>query len=358
LAETTVQAALRLATGGTAAAALISAPALDLTKGVLSAMFMTKLKTIAVVLSVAGVIATGGVGLAQANRGGRDVEEKSQEIGRAERPPSQAGAGVQGQADAAPKSERSDETNAAQAKAQTERVVSRVNSATIIIFLKPNGSRVKKGDLIAELDSSALADKLKNQKIATLGAEAAFQNAKLAREIAEIAVTEYVEGTFKREWETVLGEIAIAEKKRELAEAQLAVLERKSKQDKGEGMRLELMAARIALQEKVFGYEQALTKKTVLERYTKDKMVRKLQSEVEKARSNELAKQATWELEKDKEAALVQQIKNCKLIAPIDGQIRYRSAISEGDRVGPGQILCDVGARQLEISPDDKHLRP
>ena len=47
---------------------------------------------------------------------------------------------------------------------------------------------MKKGDLVCELDSASLRDQLTNQKIATQGAEATYQNAKLTRETAEIAV--------------------------------------------------------------------------------------------------------------------------------------------------------------------------
>ena len=61
----------------------------------------------------------------------------------------------------------------------------------------------------------------------------------------------------------------------------------------------------------------------MLEKYTKDKTIKELKSEVEKAQSDELAKQPTWELEKAKEAKLEQQIENCKLLAPGDGLVVY-----------------------------------
>ena len=56
------------------------------------------------------------------------------------------------------------------------------------------------------------------------------------------------------------------------------------------------------MQKAKFALEQAQTKKDVLEKYTKEKTIKELQAEVEKAKSDELAKKATYELEKSKEA--------------------------------------------------------
>ena len=75
----------------------------------------------------------------------------------------------------------------------------------------PEGGAVKKGDLLCELDSGLLHDLLGNQLIAEQRANAAYQNAKLSREVAEIAVTEYVEGIFKQDLYTLKSEIAGAE---------------------------------------------------------------------------------------------------------------------------------------------------
>src|SRR5205823_3149781 len=89
---------------------------------------------------------------------------------------------------------------------------------TTIIMILPEGTRVTQGQLVCELDSSALQDNLKNQRIASLGAAAAYENAKLTREVAEIGVIEYVEGIYKQELETVKGEIALADSERKRAE--------------------------------------------------------------------------------------------------------------------------------------------
>jgi HlyD family secretion protein len=47
--------------------------------------------------------------------------------------------------------------------------------------------------------------------IALQSAAADYENAKLTREVAEIAVVEYTEGIFKQDLDTVKGELALAE---------------------------------------------------------------------------------------------------------------------------------------------------
>ena len=62
-------------------------------------------------------------------------------------------------------------------------------------MIKPEGTPVKKGELVCQLDSASLRDQLINQKITTRSAEANHENAKLSREVAEFAVVEYSDGT-------------------------------------------------------------------------------------------------------------------------------------------------------------------
>jgi HlyD family secretion protein len=101
----------------------------------------------------------------------------------------------------------------------------------------------------------------------------------------------------------------------------------------------ELNAQELALQKAKFTQEQAQTKKTVLEQYTKDKTIKELKSEVEKARADELAKEATWKLERAKEEKLRQQVKDLRVVAPADGHVRYRHAIRAGRVFRQGDVL-------------------
>jgi len=200
-------------------------------------------------------------------------------------------------------------------------VACEVEGQTTIITILPEGSNVTKGQLVCELDSSTLSDNLTNQRITTQGAESSFLNARLTREVADIAVNEYKEGIYRQEMETAKGEIALAQSDLKRAEDRL---------DWSKKMLLKKyiseaanLADKLSLQKSSFSLEQAKTKLNVLNKFTYSKTIKELESEVKKTRSDELAKQATWELEKAKEAKLEKQIKNCKLYAPNDGLVVY-----------------------------------
>ncbi|MHB1561875.1 MAG: efflux RND transporter periplasmic adaptor subunit, partial [Isosphaeraceae bacterium] len=90
-------------------------------------------------------------------------------------------------------------------------VYNQVEGSTTIIRIIPEGTRVKKGQIICELDSASLRDQLVNQKITTKSTEANFLNAKLTREVAEIAVKEYVEGVYVQELNSIESDIKLAE---------------------------------------------------------------------------------------------------------------------------------------------------
>ncbi len=200
-------------------------------------------------------------------------------------------------------------------------VMSQVEGSTTIITILAEGTKVKKGDMVCELDSASLRDSLTNQKIATQGAEASFQNAKLTREVAEIAVKEYEEGIFLQDKATCEGEIKLAQS--DLARSADRVDWANRMYEKGYVSKAQKISEELNFQKAKFALEQAESKLHVLLDYTKGKTIKELRSEVEKARSDELAKEQTYSLEKTKEAKLVKQIENCKLFAPGDGIVVY-----------------------------------
>jgi HlyD family secretion protein len=196
-----------------------------------------------------------------------------------------------------------------------------VEGQTTIIFILPEGQRVKKGELVCELDSASLRDQLVNQQITTKSSAAAYENAKLTREVAEIAVKEYVEGIYVQDMQTVEGEIKLAESDLSRSEDRLDWARRMF--DKGYVSLATKNSEELTLKKARFALEQAQSKKKVLTEYTKPKTIKELQSEVEKTRSDELAKKATMELENTKEKKLEKQIAACKITAPSEGLVVY-----------------------------------
>jgi hypothetical protein len=82
--------------------------------------------------------------------------------------------------------------------------------------------------------------------------------------------------------------------------------------EKGDVSKAQNVADKVALRQNQFRYEQALTKKKVLDQYTKDKTIRELQSEVSKARAKELARKTAYERLKVTGGGLLRRITNRK----------------------------------------------
>jgi multidrug resistance efflux pump len=223
-----------------------------------------------------------------------------------------------------------------------EQMYSNIEGQTTIISLKPDGSTVKRGEVVCELDSASLRDQLVNQRITTKSAEANFQNAKLERENAEFSLQAYVDDLFPRERREAEGDVKIAQGELALAEAQ-----RDAKKVGGGDNQFEVKLAELAIARAKLALEKASNRLHVLAHYTKGKQTRELATQLESSRSTELVKMATWELEKSKEEKLERQIAACKIIAPIDGTLVYYAnspgrTIEEGATVRERQLLFQV----------------
>ena len=232
-----------------------------------------------------------------------------------------------------------------------------VEGQTTIISIKPEGSQVKKGDLVAELDSATLRDNLINQEITTKRAQADLDNAIKTRTVAEISVNEYLEGTYPQEQQTIKGEIKLAES--ELARATDRLDWSQSMLKNQYVSASQVLADSMSKSKSEISLANANKKWYVLENFTKQKQITELRANVNKAESDELAKKSTFELEKSKEEKLRRQIDKCKLYAPGDGLIVYANDNSKFGNNGP-QIEegATVRERQTIFSlPDITNMR-
>ncbi len=228
--------------------------------------------------------------------------------------------------------------------ANNKDVVNEVEGMTTIIFILPEGTRVKEGQKVCELDSAVLRDNLLNQEIATKRAKADLDQAQKTLEVAEISVQEYLEGTYPQEIQTAEGQIKLAES--DLVRAKDKLEWSNKMFDIGYVTGPQNYADKLAKQKSEFSLQEAEKKLEVIQKYTKEKQVKELQAAVEKARSDMLAKQNTYDLEKAKEDKLRKQIDNCVLFAPNDGLIVYAN---EQNRFGSNnQAMIEEGAQVRE----------
>ena len=151
--------------------------------------------------------------------------------------------------------------------------------------------------MLAEVERH-LADVTHAPEIEAKNAEAVYENAKLDREIAEIAKTEYEEGIYVQDHQTILGEIALAKADLQRAKERLDWAE--TMKQRGRITESELISERLSHEKAMFTKEQAETKLEVLEKYTRPTEIRKLTTEVAKLKAEEEFAQAKWGLAKMK----------------------------------------------------------
>ena len=200
-------------------------------------------------------------------------------------------------------------------------VLCQVEGSTTIISIMAEGTRVKKGDLVCELDSASLRDQLTNQKIATQGAEAVVPE----RQADPGGRRDRGQGVRRGHLPAGQGHDPGRDQAGGVRPRPGRRPRRLGLADVREGYvsKAQKVSEELNFQKAKFTLEQSQSKLNVLENYTKAKTIKELKSEVEKALSDELAKKQTYQLERDKEAKLEKQIVNCKLFAPGDGIVVY-----------------------------------
>jgi HlyD family secretion protein len=231
-----------------------------------------------------------------------------------------------------------------------------VEGVATIVRVLPRGTHVKKGDVICELHSAPLFDQLVDQRIAGQTAEAAYLNAKLTREVAEIAVMEYRQGQYVDQLQDVEGRIKIAEAELTLAQDDL----NSWKTTTGPVNPGAIKRAELAVLRATFALEQAQSKKKLLRQYTYEKTVKELESAVKKANADELAKQTIWSLMKQKERDLERRVAACTITAPIEGTLEHLRAKAADGFTTPVQEGVTVSGRQafFTIYPVDQSGLP
>ncbi len=226
-------------------------------------------------------------------------------------------------------------------------VKSKNTQGTAILTLIKEGTRVQKGDLLVQLDASALENEFTNQQILVFSAESVMIGSKNAHKLANIAKQEYLEGTFVELEQTIEGEIFVAEENLSRAKEYLKYSERLAA--KGHITEYQLEADAFAVEKAEKDLQVAKTKLDVLRRFTKAKMVTQLDSDIATTKAKWEADQKSYELEFAKLEEIRDQVDKCKIVAPSDGTVVYAHdrdgrggedfVIEEGAVVREGQTL-------------------
>ncbi len=239
-----------------------------------------------------------------------------------------------------------------------------VEGQTTLIYLIPEGTTVKKGNLLVELDASNLQDQLIQQQIAVDNAEAAFiraredlavarnqaesdiSKAELDYQFAQEDVKQYVEGEHPQEVREADSNITLAKEELERAAEKLKWSERLYEEKYIS--QTELEADRLTYNRAQLNHELAVASLQLLKEYTSKRKLAELESNVDQAKmalervklqANANIVQAEADL-KAKETELRQQrskfekterqIAKTKIIAPRDGLVVYATSVQGG----------------------------
>ena len=257
-----------------------------------------------------------------------------------------------------------------------------VEGRTSIISMVEEGTQVKKGDLLIELDSSELLDKKIDQQIRVQNAEAAFvsareelavienqaqsdiDKAKLAFDFAIQDLKKYKEGEFPNELKEAESKITLA--KEEIFRASEKLEWSKKLYQEKYISKTELQGDELAEKKKILDLELAENELNLLKKFTYQRKLAQLESDVKQAEmaferttrkaradivqagANLKAKEAEYERQKDKLEKIDLQIQNTKIYAPTDGLVVYATSAQRGrrGRVEPLQEGQEVRERQ------------
>jgi HlyD family secretion protein len=258
-------------------------------------------------------------------------------------------------------------TIAGQVKAREQLIItSELEGQNNILFLKPEGTRVEKGELLIELDASSLIDRRVDQEITVQNTDAAYvsarenlevvrnqaqsdvERAELDLRFAKQDLEKYREGELPRE-------IMAAQARITLAEEEVSRTEEKYKWSQvlfGEKYlsQSELQADELAANKARLDLELAQTDLKLLREFTSVRQMAELESNVRQAgmaleriqrranadivqaEANLTARQSEYERERGRLEKLGEQIAKARIVAPMDGLVIYATSAQTGWR--------------------------
>lgn len=214
-----------------------------------------------------------------------------------------------------------------------------------IISVIPEGTIVKKGDLLVELDSSTLRENVTKQQIAVLASESKLAQSKAELETAELTLLEYIKGKFEEEKKQIENEMYAAEESVRTKEDNLQYYKRLL--ERGYVTDSKVKADLIELEKSKKDYEIAELKMEVLLLYTRQKNIVQYEANIATAKAKVESDQKSLDLDRERLEHLETQLSLCQISAPQDGQVVYymprrggeEDLIKEGKKVWERQIL-------------------
>ncbi len=221
-----------------------------------------------------------------------------------------------------------------------------MGGASTILTVLPEGSAVKKGDVLAKLDSAPFEELLRQQEITVEQVKASHLQARLNHEIALLAVREYREGTVQETLESMEGAIALARSDLSRAKDHLEWSRRMNA--KGYTAPATIMSEVHSVTQLGFSLKRQETSLELFRRFTQPKTEKTLLGQVRAAET--VLGNETLRLQRQLErlAKLKAQVEYCTIRAPHDGVLFYVKNSGGGGGRGPQVIEEGLAVRQSQ----------
>lgn len=269
--------------------------------------------------------------------------------------------------------------------------------ATTIRWIIDDGTQVKRGDRLVQLDDSGLYEQMKVQKITLDTARAAWvqadtnysivesqnksdvETAKLALELSRIDLEKYVKGDYVKDLQEIEGRVMIARSDLAMWEERSAWSARMSKPGRRYVTQAQSQADEARLKSAQIALSKVNEEKRVLEKFLGPRTRKDLQGKIDEAtralervqgqakakeiqaESDRQSKRSVYEQESSRYHEIEEEIKKCLILAPQDGLVVYyvpeqsrfgsgsqQSIVAQGEPVREGQKLMRI--------PDLSHM--
>jgi HlyD family secretion protein len=249
-----------------------------------------------------------------------------------------------------------------------------VEGRVAILFLVPEGTNAKKGDLLVELDGTGIEEQRASQSITVINAEASFvrarENLAVAKsqtasdvakaeqelKFAQIDLRKYDEGDYPQALQQAETDITIAKEEVQRAAEKLE-WSRKLHEQRYLSL-VELQADELAKKKAELELALAEGRKKVLQEFSHnrdrealvsavdqatmalDRVKRKAAADLVQAQADLTAKEQEFQRQKAKLEKLETQLKKTRIVAPIDGMVVYATT-GRGEGRGDTQPLAE-----------------
>jgi HlyD family secretion protein len=209
--------------------------------------------------------------------------------------------------------------------------------ASTIIRVVPDGTLVKKGDILCELDASDYVEMLRQQKMTVKRAQADHRQAELDLDVARMAVAEYQEGTMREAVKELEGLIALYDAAWSRAKDRLAWSQRML--GKGYVAASQFSAEGVNERRAAIQLQQTRTELALLQKYTGPRTLRGLQANVRSAEAQLNYQDQRLQRDQERQAMLELQVARCTIRAPHDGFLIYANDDNRTIRIEEGMVV-------------------